>query len=338
VRTCASFISITINSMIDAPRGQAAHPLLNRRFQTSSRLVPRWNHAPGFRLLPRWTRLLVDSPKARADDALGGDLPEGRMKGGVVLNRRNLALKVLGHADALEGLDSAGREHAHTALDRWACGEERHSIVHIARGLSSLLAGWSDTAGIARCVDALSTAASVTRQAEALAALAHGLAERHMREDRPDDAMREFASSPELLGGLPVRAAELQRYTEALFKVGDTAWAALRLREAVDLWRSLSAAPLLQRALSRLREVPPATLHAADERDAKAGLTPRQLQILSHVARGKSDKQIARELSLSPRTVEMHMGRLLTTLQCRSGAGAVLAGRRATAVGLTCGL
>src|SRR5258706_1925326 len=52
-------MSITINSMIDAPRRQAALQLANRPLQTPSRLNPRWNHEPGSRLTPRWTRLAV---------------------------------------------------------------------------------------------------------------------------------------------------------------------------------------------------------------------------------------------------------------------------------------
>ena len=57
---------------------------------------------------------------------------------------------------------------------------------------------------------------------------------------------------------------------------------------------------------------------------AMAGiLTPRQLQILLAVARGQTTKQIARTLDLSPRTVEMHVARVLANLQCSSRAEAV---------------
>lgn len=52
-------------------------------------------------------------------------------------------------------------------------------------------------------------------------------------------------------------------------------------------------------------------------------LTPRQRQILQEVAQGQTAKQIARKLNLSPRTVEMHVARVLATLQCSSRAEAV---------------
>ena len=51
-------MSITIRSMIDTPRQQAAIHPPHRHAQTPFRLVPRWNHVPGSRLIPRWTRLI----------------------------------------------------------------------------------------------------------------------------------------------------------------------------------------------------------------------------------------------------------------------------------------
>ena len=53
------------------------------------------------------------------------------------------------------------------------------------------------------------------------------------------------------------------------------------------------------------------------------GLTSRQLDVLRGVARGLTDKEIANELSLSPRTVEMHVARALAALECTSRAQAV---------------
>ena len=52
-------------------------------------------------------------------------------------------------------------------------------------------------------------------------------------------------------------------------------------------------------------------------------LTARQLDVLRRVARGLTDKEIAKELALSPRTVEMHVARLLEALGCANRAEAV---------------
>ena len=51
-------------------------------------------------------------------------------------------------------------------------------------------------------------------------------------------------------------------------------------------------------------------------------LTPRQEEVLRLVARGHSDKEVARALKLSPRTVEMHVSTALKALGCRTRAEA----------------
>jgi pimeloyl-ACP methyl ester carboxylesterase/DNA-binding CsgD family transcriptional regulator len=72
--------------------------------------------------------------------------------------------------------------------------------------------------------------------------------------------------------------------------------------------------------LEELRTFLPASVKTADR---AAELTPRQTQILREIANGQTDKQIARKLALSPRTVEMHVAHLLAALQCRTRAEAV---------------
>ncbi|WP_284618394.1 alpha/beta fold hydrolase [Aquabacterium humicola] len=79
--------------------------------------------------------------------------------------------------------------------------------------------------------------------------------------------------------------------------------------------------PTLQREMAAFL----ASLAAAD---AGAGtpapqLTARQREVLLHVARGLGDKEIARALQLSPRTVEMHVARALAALGARNRSEAV---------------
>jgi DNA-binding NarL/FixJ family response regulator len=62
---------------------------------------------------------------------------------------------------------------------------------------------------------------------------------------------------------------------------------------------------------------------AGDGAVRQGALTPRQLEVLRLVAAGQTDKQIARALALSPRTVEMHVGRALEALACHTRAEAV---------------
>jgi DNA-binding NarL/FixJ family response regulator len=47
-----------------------------------------------------------------------------------------------------------------------------------------------------------------------------------------------------------------------------------------------------------------------------ARLTPRECEVLFELARGRTNKQIARTLSLSPRTVGNHVSAILSKLGC----------------------
>jgi pimeloyl-ACP methyl ester carboxylesterase/DNA-binding CsgD family transcriptional regulator len=58
-------------------------------------------------------------------------------------------------------------------------------------------------------------------------------------------------------------------------------------------------------------------------RPDKPRLSRRQTQILGLVAQGMTDKQVARELGLSPRTVEMHVALALRALSCANRSEAV---------------
>jgi len=53
---------------------------------------------------------------------------------------------------------------------------------------------------------------------------------------------------------------------------------------------------------------------------AVASLSPREREVVTQLAAGRTSKEIARLLALSPRTVEMHRARLLRKLGVRSTA------------------
>jgi hypothetical protein len=71
-------MSITIDSMIDPLRRWAACQPPNRRPQVAARLTPQWNVAPGSRLIPRWTRLVVDKPLVVRHSSIRGDDRRGQ--------------------------------------------------------------------------------------------------------------------------------------------------------------------------------------------------------------------------------------------------------------------
>jgi DNA-binding NarL/FixJ family response regulator len=61
-----------------------------------------------------------------------------------------------------------------------------------------------------------------------------------------------------------------------------------------------------------------------DERpaDAGVGLSVREVEVLRLVATGRTNKQIARELSLSERTIDRHVSNIFTKLSVPSRAAA----------------
>ena len=89
-------------------------------------------------------------------------------------------------------------------------------------------------------------------------------------------------------------------------------------------FESDSAWPLFLAELRAFLPAVPSIRPQADNPAALIGsLTPRQRQVLLAVAQGQTAKEIARTLDLSPRTVEMHVARVMATLQCSTRAEAV---------------
>lgn len=59
-------------------------------------------------------------------------------------------------------------------------------------------------------------------------------------------------------------------------------------------------------------------------REAVAGLTPRELETLQHIAGGLSIKQVARKLGIAPKTVDGHIQRVYAKIGVSTRAGATL--------------
>ncbi len=65
----------------------------------------------------------------------------------------------------------------------------------------------------------------------------------------------------------------------------------------------------------------------AATRHAQSGLSRRELEVMRLVAEGLTNRQIAEQLVLSTRTVDMHVRNILTKMRCRTRTEA--AGRAA---------
>jgi DNA-binding NarL/FixJ family response regulator len=107
-------------------------------------------------------------------------------------------------------------------------------------------------------------------------------------------------------------------YGELLRREKQRAEARGHLRNALATFEQFNAAFWAERASSELR----ATGETARKRDAStlAHLTPQELQIATLVGEGGSNKEIAAQLFLSPRTVEYHLRKVFQKLGISSRA------------------
>ena len=101
-------------------------------------------------------------------------------------------------------------------------------------------------------------------------------------------------------------------YGEALRRRREPKRARDHLRVALELFEQLGAAGWCERARSELR----ASGETARKRDPSTidQLTPQELQIARAVATGSSNKQVAAQLFLSPRTIEFHLRHVFAKL------------------------
>jgi DNA-binding CsgD family transcriptional regulator len=123
-----------------------------------------------------------------------------------------------------------------------------------------------------------------------------------------DTATDEFETALELhtLTNRPTDQARTQLLVgEHLRRARRRADARQHLRAAVETFARLGAAAWAERARAELRAAGEATPRPAPNR--LAALTPQELRIAAAVSEGASNRQIAAQLFLSPRTVDYHL-------------------------------
>jgi ATP/maltotriose-dependent transcriptional regulator MalT len=241
------------------------------------------------------------------------------------------------HANLAGEADSAA-ESCRAILERWAGSEDRHYAISPLRWASTLFAEGSDGDGAGACVAALGRIASDSPQPEALSALSHAIGETAMLEGDRETAAAQFGQALDLLRALDVpfeRMESERRGAAALASTGRREEAVERLVTAHRTALRLKARPFADRIaqdLAALGERADRRLSPSAARQlATAGLTRRETEVVRLVAVGRTNREIARELFVSHRTVEMHVQHILAKLDCRTRADAA---RRATELGL----
>jgi len=153
-------------------------------------------------------------------------------------------------------------------------------------------------------------------------------------DDRPDLAAWDAAASAWAALAQPQQEAyALLLAARAASAAGNREGAAARLGRAADLAGRLGARPLLEQigSLARRARVDVPALpgprgHVEPGGAAPFGLTERELEVLRLVAAGRSNRDIAAELFISPKTASVHVSNILGKLGVSSrGEAAAMA-------------
>ena len=144
-------------------------------------------------------------------------------------------------------------------------------------------------------------------------------------EGEPASASEQFGQALERLAEIEApfeRALTQARAGTALIAAGERDLGVERLTGAYRTFRKLGARPFANRTAADLEaageQVDKRLGRQAARELEHGGLTRRELEILRLVAVGRTNREIANQLFLSRRTVDMHVRNMLAKLGCRS--------------------
>ncbi len=247
--------------------------------------------------------------------------------------------------DELDGRHDAARERARSVLQHWTQPGVDHQLrvafLHLTgravgalRAMASFFGEQGMAAEARACSRVLADIAGEAGAPEALAGLAHALGEIAVLEGDADQAARQFDRALELVRELelPFERAQTQlRLGVALAAAGQRTAGVERLTDAYRTARKLGARPLAERAARELAALGEPVERRLGQRAAAqlahGGLSRREIEVLRLLAAGRTNREIAAELFLSARTVDMHVRSILAKLDCRTrGEAAYRAG------------
>ena len=253
----------------------------------------------------------------------------------------NIAVDVttsLTRVAAAEGDSQEAAERCRSLLALWENSEDHHYAIPGLRFGAGFFSHHGDLALAHACTEALARISSKTGHGDALAALAFAIGETALATGDAETAAEQLTAAVDLHRSLdlPYERAQIElRAGVALAASGERELALERLGDAYRTAKKLGARPLAADAAKEVSALGESVVKRLGSRAAAdahwGGLSRRELEVLRHVAAGRTNREIAQELFLSPRTVDMHVRNVLRKLDCRSR---VEAAQRAGELGL----
>lgn len=230
---------------------------------------------------------------------------------------------VFGFQAWLEDDGLTARREFDDLLDHWYETEDRHDAVP---GLLTACAYFSDAnqqARVAQCIDILNTIYSDNKNIENRSAREAAMAEDAWMRGNVKAAVKLACSA---IAGyetqkMPIEVALISRRLGKMHLSSENEkWAEDAFFKVESIAKKLGMRPLLDaiQADGKMGLISGGTVNPATP-----GLTKRQKEVLRHMADGLTNKEVASRLSLSPRTVEMHVGSILDRLNCRARTEAI---------------
>jgi DNA-binding CsgD family transcriptional regulator len=236
----------------------------------------------------------------------------------------------LARVAAAEGDAEEAARHCRSLLSLWTDSDDHHYAIGGLRWASSFFAGQGLADCAHECADTLSRIASRTGQPDALAALAGAIGETALVDGDAATASTQMGRAAELHRELdmPFERAQVElRAGLAASAAGDRERALEHLVCSHRIARKLGARPLAAEAASELAALGESVsrrLGVRAEADANgAGLSRRELEVVRLLSTGRTNREIAEDLVLSRRTVDMHVRNILRKLDSRSRVEAV---------------